>query len=87
MTQYLLSIYQPDTAPPPPEILDPIMARMGEWRDDLRAAGGWVFSAGLFPPDTATVLRPQPGGSVLTTDGPFAEGKEHVGGFTVIRAS
>jgi hypothetical protein len=87
MTQYLLSIYQPGTAPPPPEILDPIMARIGEWRDDLRAAGGWVFTAGLFPPDTATVLRPQPGGSVLTTDGPFAEGKEHVGGFTVIRAA
>ena len=44
-----------------------------------------MFSAGLHPPSTATVLRPH-GGEVLTTDGPFAEGKQHVGGFTIIRA-
>lgn len=40
---------------------------------------------GLHPPSTATVLRPQ-GERVLTTDGPFAEGKEHIGGFTIVRA-
>jgi hypothetical protein len=84
MAQYLLSVYQPDGAPPP-EVLDPIMKGVGAWQEELRAAGAWVFTAGLYPPDTATVLRPREGG-VLTTDGPYAEGKEHVGGLTVITA-
>ena len=55
------------------------------WRvtPDMRAAGAWVFSNGLLPPSSATVLRPQ-GGEVLVTDGPFAEGKEHLGGFTIV---
>jgi hypothetical protein len=87
MPQYLLSVYQPDGPPPPPEILDPIMKQVQAWRGELEAAGAWVFTGGLYPPGTATVLRPQPGGGELITDGPFTEGKEHVGGFTVIRAA
>ncbi len=86
MPQYLLSIYQPDGDPPPPEILRPIMARVGAWHDEAVAAGAWVFTGGLFPPGTATVVRAQADGGMLTTDGPFVEGKEHVGGFSVIRA-
>jgi hypothetical protein len=87
MTQYLLSMYQPDGRPPPPEILGPIMTRVRTWDTDLRAAGAWVFTAGLFPADTATVVRPGTAGEVLTTDGPYVEAKEHVGGLTVIRAA
>ena len=52
---------------------------------ELEAAGAWVFVAGLHPPSTATVVRLQDG-DVITTDGPFAEGKEHIGGFVVISA-
>jgi hypothetical protein len=85
MPQYLLSIYQPDGDPPPPEILDPIMARLADLTERLRAAGAWVFSAGLRPASTATVLRADDG-RVAITDGPFAEGKEHLGGFNVISA-
>jgi hypothetical protein len=81
MRQYLLSIYQPDTEPPPPEILGPIMEKLGELNEEMRAAGAWVFALGLHPASTATVLRDQ-----VMTDGPFAEGKEHLGGFTVINA-
>jgi hypothetical protein len=44
-----------------------------------------VFAGGLHPPSTATVVRVKDG-DVLTTDGPFAEGKEHIGGFVVIKA-
>jgi hypothetical protein len=85
MKRYLLSIYQPDGAPPPPEVLDPIMRDAAALRAEMRAAGVWVFGAGLHPPDSATVVRAR-GGEVLTTDGPYLEGKEHIGGFNVIRA-
>ena len=83
--QYLLSVYQPEGEPPPREILDRVMRDVGAWRRELRAAGAWVFTGGLHPPSTATVVRLQDG-DVLMTDGPFVEGKEHIGGFTIIEA-
>ena len=85
MPQYLLSVYQPDGPTPPPETMDRIVADLDALNQEMRAAGAWVFSGGLHPPSTATVVRVQ-GGQTLTTDGPFAEGKEHVGGFTIVRA-
>lgn len=85
MKQYLLSVYQPDGDPPPPEMLEPIMREVRALQDELEAAGAWVFSGGLHPPSTATVLRVKDG-EVITTDGPYIEGKEHIGGFTVIKA-
>jgi hypothetical protein len=85
MTRYLVSIYQPDTDPPPPEVLDPIMADVAAVNEELRASGSWVFAAGLHPPSTATTLRVKDG-EVLMTDGPFTEGKEHLGGFSVIES-
>ncbi|MFN2494637.1 MAG: YciI family protein [Pseudonocardiaceae bacterium] len=85
MKQYLLSIYQPDGDPPPPEVLDPIMRDVEAVNAELRAAGAWVFAGGLHPPSTATVVRLKDN-DVLTTDGPYIEGKEHIGGFTVIQA-
>ncbi|MEV0697952.1 YciI family protein [Saccharopolyspora sp. NPDC050389] len=85
MKQYLLSIYQPDGPTPPPEVLEPIMRDVQAVNAEMQAAGAWVFAAGLHPPTTATVLRAQ-GVDVLTTDGPYTEGKEHLGGFTIIQA-
>jgi hypothetical protein len=85
MKQYLLSVYQPDGDPPPPEVLGKVMRDLDALNRELRAAGAWVFTAGLHPASTATVLRPRDS-DVLTTDGPFVEGKEHIGGFTIIRA-
>ncbi|HEY3001538.1 MAG TPA: YciI family protein [Kribbellaceae bacterium] len=85
MKQYLLSIYQPDGDPPPPEVLDPIMANLAKLNEEMRAAGAWVFAAGLHDPSTATTLRARDG-DVLVTDGPYAEGKEHLGGFTIVAA-
>jgi hypothetical protein len=52
---------------------------------ELQAAGAWVFGGGLETPDTATVVS-NATGEVLTTDGPYAEAKEQVGGFWVIKA-
>jgi hypothetical protein len=86
MQQYLISMYQPDGTPPPPEVLGPIMEQIGQWRAALQAAGAWVFTAGLHPASTATVLRVRDGETVVT-DGPFVEGKEHLGGFTIIQAA
>ncbi|MGW1344274.1 YciI family protein [Kribbella sp. NPDC002412] len=83
MNQYLLSIYQPDGPAPEPEFLEPVMRELGALNEEMQAAGVWVFAAGLHPPETATVLKAS-GDEVLVTDGPFTEGKEHLGGFTVI---
>ena len=85
MAQYLLSVYQPVGPAPAPEVLEPIMKDLENLNRDMKAAGVWVFAAGLHPTDTATVVRQQ-GSEVLVTDGPFVEGKEHLGGFTVIDA-
>ena len=85
MNQYLLSVIQPDGDPPSPEILDKVMRDVDALNQEIKAAGAWVFAGGLRPPSTATVVRLQDG-DVLTTDGPFAEGKEHVGGFSIIKA-
>ena len=88
MTQYLLSVITPGDGTgnevPPPEVLEPVMARVAQLQTDMREAGVWVFSGGLEAPVTATVLRPDDGGEVLLVDGPFAEGKEYLGGFTVV---
>ena len=85
MKQYLLSIYQPDGDPPPLEVLDKVMRDIGDLIQEAKAAGAWVFNGGLHPPSTATVVRLREG-ELLMTDGPFAEGKEHVGGLLIIRA-
>jgi hypothetical protein len=85
MKQYLLSVYQPDGDPPPPEVMEPIARRLAAWNAELKAAGAWVFTGGLYPPTTATVVKPA-GGQVLITDGPYLEGKEHLGGFTIVQA-
>lgn len=93
MSQYLISLYQPDGQP----TMDTVVTEDGRTladvvRDvtavaaDMQRAGAWVFSAGLYPPDSATVVRIK-GGQTLMTDGPFVESKEHLGGFTVVEAA
>jgi hypothetical protein len=85
MKQYLLSVYQPEGTPPSPDVLEKIMRSVEALRQEMQDAGAWVFSGGLNAPGTATVLRPG-SGEILMTDGPFAEGKEYLGGFTIITA-
>ncbi len=83
--QYVLTIYQPDGAPPADLDLSGIMSEMGALIDDMKSSGSWVFNAGLYPPDSATVVRMR-NGEALITDGPYTEGKEHVGGFLIVQA-
>jgi hypothetical protein len=81
--QYLISMYQPDGVVPPPDVLAPVMEQMGRLTEEMRAAGVWVFGNGLHDASTATVLRYREG-EVVLTDGPYLEGKEHIGGFTIV---
>jgi hypothetical protein len=55
-------------------------------QQEMQAAGAWVFSGGLYPGNTATVLR-QKGGEVVVTDGPFIDSKEQIGGITILKAA
>jgi hypothetical protein len=88
MKHYLLAMHHPGTdgAQPPREILDKVMRAVGVIREDMKAAGAWVFAGGLQPPNMGTVLQIRDH-KVFTTDGPFTESKEHIGGVTIIRVA
>ena len=47
MKLYLLSIYQPDGNPPPPDVLAKVMAEIDGINRELRATNSWVFAGGL----------------------------------------
>jgi hypothetical protein len=86
MKQYLLSVYHAEDTVAEPEVAEKIYADVDALNAEFQRAGAWVFAGGLYPSSTATVVRVD-GTGVLITDGPFAEGKEHVGGFWVIKAT
>jgi hypothetical protein len=88
MTQYLLSVHSVDG-----EVRDPMTEEemQQSWKqiqvlnEELKSAGAWLFSGRLHNPDTATVVRISDD-EVVTTDGPFVEAREHLGGFYIIQA-
>jgi hypothetical protein len=87
MKQYMLSVcYPAGGIQPPPDALQKIMRDVVALQKEMQAAGVWVFSGGLSPATSATVLRPQ-SGDVVMTDGPFIESKEQIGGITILKAS
>jgi hypothetical protein len=81
MTQYLLSIYR-DDKPRSEEEFQHSYEAVNALADELTAAGGLVFGGGLNH-ETPTVVR-SIDGEIVATDGPFAETKEHLGGFWII---
>lgn len=83
MAQYLLKMIQPAGEVPDMDALGPVMQKMADLQSELAAQGAWVFGAGLHQPESASVVRPESSGTVVT-DGPYAEGKEFVGGVTII---
>ena len=86
MKQYLLAVHMVDGEPvPSEEQMQQAYQAVDAFNDELKSAGAWVFAGGLHPPATASVVRAQ-GGKVITTDGPFAETKEQLGGFWVVKA-
>jgi len=86
MKHYLLSVcYPPEGQPPTPEALEVIMRDVHAVNRDMKEANAWVFAGGLHPASSATVVQ-QRNDELLTLDGPFTEGKEYLGGLTIIRA-
>ena len=88
MPQYLLSAHSVEGAAREQmtdEEMKATMTRVRALEEEMKSAGAWIFGGRLHQPDTATVVRVADGG-VLTTDGPFAETKEHLGGFYIIEA-
>ena len=84
MANYLLSVMYPaHRTQPPPEQLAVIGRNVGALHEEMVAAGVWVFGGGLAPAESATVVEAR-GTDKLITDGPFAEGKELLGGICVI---
>ena len=87
MTQYLLSVYMTgDDAEMSEDDMQAVYRQVDEFNAEVQAAGAWVFAGGLHPASSATVVQAKDG-DVLTTDGPFAETKEQLGGFWVIEAA
>jgi len=85
MKQYLLSVHMVE-GQEPPESMEQTYKDVDVLNEQLKAEGAWVFAGGLHSPTTATVVR-MSGDEVLTTDGPFAETKEQLGGFWIIEAA
>ena len=65
--------------------LDKIMGEYGVFSEGIRKSGHHVSGAQLHPTNAATTVRSR-NGKVSTTDGPFAETKEQLGGFYLIEA-
>ena len=89
MTHYLLSVHSVEGEVREP-MTDEEMAQshqqLGVLEQELKSGGAWVASGRLHDPSTATVVR-MASGEVVTTDGPFVESKEHLGGFCIIQAA
>jgi hypothetical protein len=87
MTVYMLAVHtvEGEDNYPTPEEMHQAFEDTAALNKKMEAEGVWVFGGGLHPADDATVVDANRGADVLTTDGPFAEAKEHIGGFWVIK--
>jgi hypothetical protein len=88
MTQYMLAVHTPDAADRAPQTDEEMRqgyARIAGLEAEMESAGAFVYSARLSGSGDARVVR-STGGRTRTTDGPFAETKEHLGGFYLIEA-
>ena len=90
MSQYLLSVYEEEGqvagSPATPEEMQSFMARVVALEEEMDSSGAFVFGGALYGPDVATVVSGGTGLDKVTTDGPFVEAKEHVGGFYIVNA-
>ncbi len=88
MTRYMLSVHSVEgqvQEPMTAEEMQQSWQQIGILESEMKSTGAWVFSGRLHEPQTATVVRVA-NGEILTTDGPFAEAREHLGGFYIVNA-
>lgn len=86
MAEYLLAVHMVEGEPEPPaDVIQRMYKQVDTFNQEVQSEGVWVFAGGLEPATTATVVR-NTDGKVVTTDGPFAESKEQLGGFWVLNA-
>ncbi|NUR05992.1 MAG: hypothetical protein HOQ22_09780 [Nocardioidaceae bacterium] len=90
MNQYLLAVYdvegQAAGVPSTAEEMQAFMGRVIALEEEMDRAGAFAFGGALHGPDAATVVSGGTGLDKVTTDGPFVEAKEHIGGFYIINA-
>ena len=85
--QYALLIYTPEPSDDvPPEVIAAEMAEYNEFTDHIRERGAMKAGEALDSTATATTVRVVDG-KTITTDGPFAETKETLGGFYLVEAA
>jgi hypothetical protein len=91
MNQYLLSVYEVEGqvagAPSTPEEVQAFMGRVIALEEEMDRAGAFAFGGALHGPEATTVVRGGTGMDKVTTDGPFVEAKEHIGGFYIVNAA
>jgi hypothetical protein len=88
MPHYLLSVHSVEDQAREPmtdEQMQALVKRIGALEEEMKSADALVFSGRLTGPDAASVVRVSEG-EAMTTDGPFAETKEHIAGFYIIEA-
>lgn len=86
MAQFLVAIQHPDDYDGSLEG-EQMTRDIDVLNEEMIAAGARKFAGGLQPPRTAKSLRAQPDGKVITTDGPYLDTKEHIGGFWILEAA
>ena len=86
MPQYLVAVYHPDDYDPSVETEETI-EKIHAINRELIAAGARKFACGISPAAKAKTVRKQSDGTVLVTDGPYTETKEHMGGFWILECA
>jgi hypothetical protein len=86
MPQFLVANYLPDDFDPS-SVTEAMIEEIHALNREMIAAGVRKFACGISPPNNAKTVRKQPNGTVLVTDGPYIETKEHMGGFWILEAA
>ena len=82
--RYFMAIIPPSDLKPE-DVSQGLMDAMGPWMDKSLKSGALVSTGGLKPAEEGRRLTGNMG-KIATTDGPFAEAKEVVGGYAVFEA-
>jgi len=86
MPQYLVANYLPDDFDPS-TVTEAMIEEIHALNREMIAAGVRKFACGISPAANAKTVRKQSDGTVLVTDGPYLETKEHIGGFWILEAA